>query len=61
LSDKDWSDWSSAELSEELVIMYQKKADSLPVTTFAVTLEEPCMDPKVVASQKTTDVEFNSY
>ncbi len=58
--DKDWSDWTSLELSEDLVIMYQKKADSLPLTSFDVSLRRPCFNPGEQANSLALPVELNS-
>ena len=37
-------DWTSIVLSNNLLIRYTKKADKLPVTTFGIDIDEPCMD-----------------
>ena len=58
---KSWSGWTSLELSSDLVIMYQKQADSLPITTFDVTLGAPCMDSMIIASQELTSPEVNIF
>ncbi len=41
--------------------MYQKQADSLPITTYEVSLDTPCMDPMAIPSQELTFPEHNTY
>ena len=38
------SNWTSVELNDELVIRYTKQGDGLPLTTFRLESDQPCMD-----------------
>lgn len=40
--------------------MYQKKADSLPLTSFDVSLRQPCFDPNDQANSLAHPAELNS-
>ena len=55
------SDWVSVELSETLVLRYSKKADSLPITTFGLSLGEPCMDSGAQVNQYPYILEVNRF
>ena len=55
----DCCQYVTVELNDDLIIMYSKQGDKLPLTTFSMSAGSPCMDSDSVVSSNFYPIELN--
>ena len=60
MSGRTHKKWNVIELNDEYFLAYSKQGDSLPITTFGVDIDKPCIISSYQVSSHYNDLELNT-